>query len=128
VGLNVEVRLDALGLHPGRISDLDFDFWAWAMEKYDRAVEEFDGPAFEQLLADVQRGRLGSDHRRAERAPTRAPPGSRSSTRGTDASSRRPAAHLPAGHQTRSQASTTKKKITAAITAVVDEIAARRMP
>ncbi len=37
------------------ISDLDFDFWAWAMEKYDRAVEEFDGPAFEQLLADVQR-------------------------------------------------------------------------
>jgi thiamine kinase-like enzyme len=37
------------------ISDLDFDFWGWAMEKYDRAVEEFDGPAFEQLLADVQR-------------------------------------------------------------------------
>ena len=37
------------------ISDLDFDFWDWAMEKYDRAVEEFDGPAFEQLLADVQR-------------------------------------------------------------------------
>jgi thiamine kinase-like enzyme len=37
------------------ISSLDFDFWSWAMEKYDRAVEEFDGPAFEQLLADVQR-------------------------------------------------------------------------
>ncbi len=37
------------------ISDLDFDFWGWAMEKYDRAVEEFDGPAFKQLLADVQR-------------------------------------------------------------------------
>ena len=37
------------------ISDLDFDFWGWAMEKYDRAVEEFDGPEFEQLLADVQR-------------------------------------------------------------------------
>ena len=37
------------------ISDLDFDFWGWAMERYDRAVEEFDGPAFEQLLADVQR-------------------------------------------------------------------------
>jgi thiamine kinase-like enzyme len=37
------------------ISDLDFDFWGWAMEKYDRAVAEFDGPAFEQLLADVQR-------------------------------------------------------------------------
>ena len=38
------------------ISDLDFDFWSWAMEKYDRAVAEFDGPEFEQLLEDVQRG------------------------------------------------------------------------
>jgi thiamine kinase-like enzyme len=37
------------------ISDLDFDFWGWAMEKYDRAVLEFDGPEFERLLADVQR-------------------------------------------------------------------------
>lgn len=37
------------------ISELDFDFWGWAMEKYDRAVAEFDGPEFEQLLADVQR-------------------------------------------------------------------------
>src|SRR3954452_5762385 len=37
------------------ISDLDFDFWGWAMEKYDRAVEEFDGPAFEQLLDEIQR-------------------------------------------------------------------------
>ena len=38
------------------ISDIDFDFWSWAMEKYDRAVAEFDGPEFEQLLEDVQRG------------------------------------------------------------------------
>jgi thiamine kinase-like enzyme len=37
------------------ISDLDFDFWGWAMEKYERAVEELDGPQFDQLLADVQR-------------------------------------------------------------------------
>jgi thiamine kinase-like enzyme len=37
------------------ISELDFDFWGWAMEKYDRAVSELDGPQFEQLLADVQR-------------------------------------------------------------------------
>jgi thiamine kinase-like enzyme len=37
------------------ISDLDFDFWGWAMEKYDRAVLEFEGPEFEQLLADVKR-------------------------------------------------------------------------
>ncbi len=37
------------------ISDLDFDFWGWAMEKYERAAEELDGPLFEQLLSDVQR-------------------------------------------------------------------------
>jgi len=37
------------------ISDLDFDFWGWAMEKYERAVEELDGPQFKQLLVDVQR-------------------------------------------------------------------------
>ena len=37
------------------ISELDFDFWSWAMEKYERAVSELDGPEFEQLLADVQR-------------------------------------------------------------------------
>ena len=37
------------------ISDLDFDFWAWAMEKYERAVAELDGPEFDQLLLDVQR-------------------------------------------------------------------------
>jgi thiamine kinase-like enzyme len=36
------------------ISDLDFDFWGWAMEKYDRAVAEFEGPEWEQLLEDVQ--------------------------------------------------------------------------
>jgi len=37
------------------ISDLDFDFWGWAMEKYERAVEELDGPLFDRLLDDVQR-------------------------------------------------------------------------
>ena len=36
------------------ISDLDFDFWGWGMEKYERAVVEFDGPDFERLLAEVQ--------------------------------------------------------------------------
>ena len=35
------------------ISDLDFDFWGWAMEKYDRAVAEFDGPG----LRAAARGR-----------------------------------------------------------------------
>jgi thiamine kinase-like enzyme len=37
------------------ISDLDFDFWGWAMEKYERAVEELDGPEFQHLLLDAQR-------------------------------------------------------------------------
>jgi thiamine kinase-like enzyme len=37
------------------VSPLDFDFWSWGMEKYVRAVAEFDGPDFELLLAEVQR-------------------------------------------------------------------------
>ena len=36
------------------VSPLDFDFWSWGMEKYERAVLEFDGPDFEQLLDDVK--------------------------------------------------------------------------
>jgi thiamine kinase-like enzyme len=35
------------------VSAFDFDFWAWGMEKYDRALAEFDGPDFERLLADA---------------------------------------------------------------------------
>jgi thiamine kinase-like enzyme len=31
-------------------SDLDFDFWEWGMEKYRRALAEFDGPGFDRLL------------------------------------------------------------------------------
>jgi thiamine kinase-like enzyme len=37
------------------VSDLDFDFWAWGMEKYDRAVAEFDAPQFEHLLDEARR-------------------------------------------------------------------------
>jgi len=37
------------------VSTIDFDFWEWGMEKYDRAVAEFDGPAFEVLLEEVVR-------------------------------------------------------------------------
>jgi thiamine kinase-like enzyme len=37
------------------VSDIDFDFWSWGMEKYERAVAEFDGPDFERLIEDVQR-------------------------------------------------------------------------
>ncbi len=36
-------------------SALEFDFWEWAMERYDNAVAEFDGPEFTRLLDDVLR-------------------------------------------------------------------------
>ena len=36
------------------VSTIDFDFWSWGMEKYERAVEELDGPQFDRLLRDVQ--------------------------------------------------------------------------
>jgi thiamine kinase-like enzyme len=37
------------------VSEIDFDFWDWGMEKHDRAVAEFDGPDFEHLLEEVVR-------------------------------------------------------------------------
>ena len=37
------------------VSKIDFDFWSWGMEKYDRAVAEFDGPDFERLLEQAVR-------------------------------------------------------------------------
>jgi thiamine kinase-like enzyme len=37
------------------VSDIDFDFWEWGLEKYERAVAEFDGPEFPSLLEDVTR-------------------------------------------------------------------------
>jgi thiamine kinase-like enzyme len=37
------------------VSDIDFDFWEWGMEKYERAVAEFDGPGFDDLLEEVVR-------------------------------------------------------------------------
>jgi thiamine kinase-like enzyme len=37
------------------MSPLDFDFWSWGVEKYERAVLELDGPDFELLLHEVQR-------------------------------------------------------------------------
>jgi thiamine kinase-like enzyme len=35
------------------VSALDFDFWAWGLEKYERAVAEFDGPDFDRLLDEA---------------------------------------------------------------------------
>jgi thiamine kinase-like enzyme len=37
------------------VSPIDIDFWAWGMEKYERAVEEFDGPDFDRLLDQARR-------------------------------------------------------------------------
>jgi thiamine kinase-like enzyme len=37
------------------VSAIDYDFWSWAMEKYDRAVAEFEDPGFENLLEQVTR-------------------------------------------------------------------------
>jgi thiamine kinase-like enzyme len=37
------------------VSELEFDFWSWGLEKYERAVDEFDSSDLERLLADVQR-------------------------------------------------------------------------
>jgi thiamine kinase-like enzyme len=35
------------------VSTFDFDFWEWAMEKYDRAVAEFDSADFDRLLDEA---------------------------------------------------------------------------
>ncbi|HET9103473.1 MAG TPA: phosphotransferase [Solirubrobacteraceae bacterium] len=37
------------------VSEIAFDFWAWAMERYERAVAEFDSPGFDALLDEVRR-------------------------------------------------------------------------
>ena len=38
-------------------STLDFDFWEWGMQKYERAVATFDGPELETLLEVAGGGR-----------------------------------------------------------------------
>jgi thiamine kinase-like enzyme len=35
------------------VSSIDFDFWEWAMERYERAAAEFDSPGFGRLLEAV---------------------------------------------------------------------------
>ena len=35
------------------VSDLDFDFWAWGMEKYELAQSEFTSKYFSQMLTQV---------------------------------------------------------------------------
>ena len=35
------------------VSELEFDFWAWGMEKYERARAEFEAPELERQLGEV---------------------------------------------------------------------------
>jgi thiamine kinase-like enzyme len=37
------------------VSPIDFDFWSWAMERFDGAVAGFTGPRFARLLDEAQR-------------------------------------------------------------------------
>jgi thiamine kinase-like enzyme len=37
------------------VSSLDFDFWSWGMERYQRALAEFDGADVPRLIEEVQR-------------------------------------------------------------------------
>ena len=37
------------------ISEVDFDFWSWGLEKYERALAEFDSPDLPRLLDEVIR-------------------------------------------------------------------------
>jgi hypothetical protein len=38
------------------ISDIDYDFWAWTLERFGRATEIMDSPRFPTLLEDVAAG------------------------------------------------------------------------
>ncbi len=37
------------------VSPIEFDFWSWGMEKYERALEEFDRPGFGSLMDEARR-------------------------------------------------------------------------
>jgi thiamine kinase-like enzyme len=37
------------------VSTIDFDFWAWGLDKYARAVARFEDPGFERLLEEARR-------------------------------------------------------------------------
>ncbi|MFI6905622.1 phosphotransferase [Nonomuraea sp. NPDC050394] len=42
-------------IQDGANESIDFDFWSWGMEKYERAMAEFTGPALAGLLDEVTR-------------------------------------------------------------------------
>jgi thiamine kinase-like enzyme len=37
------------------VSQIEFDFWSWGLEKYARAVAEFESPDFDRLLEEARR-------------------------------------------------------------------------
>jgi thiamine kinase-like enzyme len=39
-----------------KISTIEYDFWGWAVERWDRALAAFDGPEFGSRLDDVRTG------------------------------------------------------------------------
>ena len=58
------VRLQALcsaygwslwGFIQSATSDLDFDFWSWGLERFERAAASFEYPDFDRLLTEVAR-------------------------------------------------------------------------
>jgi thiamine kinase-like enzyme len=59
------VRLQALcsaygwslwGFIQSATSELDFDFWAWGLERFERAAATFEDPGFDRLLGEVADG------------------------------------------------------------------------
>ncbi|MFI7612909.1 phosphotransferase [Nonomuraea terrae] len=42
-------------IQDGANDSIDFDFWSWGMEKYDRAVAEFTGPGLARLMEEATR-------------------------------------------------------------------------
>ena len=46
---------DLRGAIQAAVSPIDFDFWSWAMERFDGAVAGFTAPDFGRLLDEVQR-------------------------------------------------------------------------
>ncbi|WP_043638889.1 choline kinase family protein [Nonomuraea candida] len=42
-------------IQDGANETIDFDFWSWGMEKYERAVAEFTGPALASLMDEAAR-------------------------------------------------------------------------
>jgi hypothetical protein len=36
------------------VSEVDFDFWSWGLEKYERAAAEFGSAQLPTLINDVQ--------------------------------------------------------------------------